>query len=46
MKNGPPARAVITPTGNSEAPVTILAIASQTTKKIAPTIIDAGNRIR
>ena len=46
MKKGVPARAVMTPTGSSEAPVATLAKESQSIKNIAPTIADVGKRIR
>ena len=36
----------MTPTGNSEAPVTTRAAESHKTKNIAPTITEVGNKIR
>ena len=50
MKNGAPVSIVIIPTGNSRVEAKGVAITldteSQTTKKIAPTIVEAGKRIR
>ena len=45
MKTGVPIKAVITPTGSSEAPVTTRAKASQATRKMPPRIADVGINI-
>ena len=45
MKNGPPARAVITPTGASPEPIITLATASLAIRKDAPIIAEVGRRM-
>ena len=41
-KNGVPAMAVIIPTGSSTGEITVLAMVSATTIKVAPVTIDIG----